>query len=146
MWTERRRITDIPPPPPAETVLHTITHYTCSGCGREVKPDAGIPDRGEFGYGVIKRVMADHTDRMPIRRIARRLAESDVEISGGSIQRILDTVGSGLEAPRREVEKDVRQADTPNADETSSRLHNDSVWMWVFLDPETGSTAYKMDL
>ena len=29
VWTKRRRITDIPPPPPAETVLHTITHYTC---------------------------------------------------------------------------------------------------------------------
>ena len=93
---------------------------------------------------VIKLVMADHTDRMPIRRIAGRLAESNVEMSGGTIQGILDMVGASLEEPRREVEKDIRQADTLNADETSSHLHNDSVWMWVFLDPETGSTAYRV--
>ena len=67
-----------------------------------------------------------------------------IAISTGTVHNILSGTGSSLGEPALKVRDRIRRARLLQVDETSVSLNGRKVWIWIFLDPETGDTYYAI--
>ena len=103
-------------------------------------PDTGPPPAGGCGRSVIARVISNHVGRMPFRRNAAVMG--GIGMSPATAHNIMRRTGACLRKPAGGIAEAVRGADVIHADETSMRPSGANVWVWMFLDPATGSTLF----
>lgn len=140
-----RDVTEIPPPPRPVTTRHTINAYDCAGCGRRgMEPETGLPGAGLLGSNAVGRIAANFIDRMPHRMNARRMKGAGLPVSVGTINNVLARLGRNLSGQAAALVAVLICARVLHIDETSFRLNGKTVWVWIFLDPDTGSTLYVL--
>ena len=141
--TEVIDITEIPQPVKATTTRHYLTTCRCSSCGMDgIDPRADLPKGGSYGRNVVGTVVHNFLDRLPGRLNAASMGRHGIEMSTGAIHNVLFRTGLSLGEPSLEVRDRIRRARLLHIDETSISLNGTKVWIWIFLNPETGDTYY----
>ena len=97
-----------------------------------------LPKRGEYGLGVVTATVMRHMDRLPFKLNSRAWARHNVAMSAGTVYAILASTGAGLAAPAEDILRRIRAAYVLNVDETSFSYNGETVWVWIFYNPETG--------
>ena len=122
-----------------------------AGSGREPEPSGGrqatvqerpeivhIPRSGTCGLNVLAALLFNFMDRLPHRLNVASMGRIGLRISVGTVHNILYRIGMGLNPPSREILELIRKAYVLHIDETSISLNGKLVWIWIFLNPETG--------
>ena len=136
-------ITEIPQPVKATTVRHILVTCRCGDCGLDgIGPNADLPKGGSYGKNVVTTVVHNFLDRLPGRLNAASMGRHGIVMSAGAIHNVLSRAGSSLGEPAPEVRDRIRRARLLHIDETSLSLNGKKVWIWIFLDPETGDACY----
>ena len=142
-------------------VLATATrHYTVScscgkcglgGMGTGIGPfgDApvpvpDIPKRGSYDKNVMMTVVHNFLNRLPVKRNAGSMGRHSIAMSTGTIHNVVSGTGYCPEEPTSEIRARIRRARLLHIDETTISLNGKKVWIWVFLDPETGDAYYTI--
>ena len=151
---QTRDITEIPEPVQATTTRHYLVSCSCGGCGLDgIEPGTGpsgdaavpvpdIPRRGSYGKNAVKAVLQNFLDRLTGRLNAASMERHGLRMSSGTIHNVLSGTGYCLEDPTGEIRARIRRARLLHADETSISLNGRKVWIWIFLNPETGDAYY----
>ncbi len=151
---EERDITEIPKPVPATTTRHYTVICSCGECGLDgigagtgpagdaAVPVPDIPKRGSYGKNVMMTVVHNFLDRLPHKRNADSMGRHGITMSTGTIHNVVSGTGYCLEKPASEIRARIRRARRLHVDETSISLNGRKVWIWVFLDPDTGDAYY----
>ena len=138
-------ITEIPKPARATTTRHYLVTCSCGSCGLGgIEPKSDMPKRGSYGRNVVATVVHNFLDRLTGRLNAASMGRHGIAMSTGTIHNILSGTGSSLGEPALEVRDRIRRARLLHVDETSVSLNGRKVWIWVFLDPETGDAYYTI--
>ena len=138
-------ITEIPRPVKATTVRHHLVTCRCGGCGLGgIEPNADLPRGGSYGRNVVATVVHNFLDRLPGRLNADSMGRHGIAVSTGTIHNILSGTGSSLGEPALEVRDRIRKARLLHVDEMSVSLNGRNVWIWIFLNPETGDVYYTI--
>ena len=136
-------ITEIPKPVPATTTRHYKITCGCGECGLDkIKTETDLPKEGSYGKNVVCTVVNNFLDRLPGRLNAASMGRHGIDMSTGAIHNVLFRTGMSLGEPSREVRARIRKARLLHIDETSISLNGTKVWIWIFLNPETGDTYY----
>ena len=138
-------ITEIPKPVKATTTRHYLVTCSCGGCGLGgIGPKADLPRGGSYGRNVVATVVHNFLDRLTGRLNAASMGRHGIAMSTGTIHNILSGTGSSLGEPAMGVRDRIRRARLLHVDETSVSLNGRKVWIWIFLDPETGDAYYAI--
>ena len=129
-----------------ETTRYNNKTCRCDDCGAEkITAEAGIPRSGTSDTGLIKKVVEDHHDRIPVARIRKRLMRQGIFLSDGTIQNIITATSEHLVPISEEIKESIRSCSILCIDETSVRFKNKLHWLWIFYDPQTGITFFTID-
>ncbi len=135
--------TEIPKPVPATTTRHYTIICDCGECGMgKIKSETDLPKGGSYGRHVVGTVVHNFLDRLPGRLNAASMDRHGVKMSTGAIHNVLSRTGLFLGEPALEVRARIRKARLLHIDETYISLNGTKVWIWIFLNPETGDTYY----
>ena len=136
-------ITEIPKPVKAKTTRHHLITCSCNDCGMGgIESKADLPKEGSYGKNVVATVVYNFLDRLTGRLNAASMGRHGITMSSGTINNILSRTGSSLGEPALEVRDRIRKARLLHVDETSISLNGRKVWIWIFLNPETGDVYY----
>ena len=118
-------------------VTHLILHRgRCPQCGRTSK--ALIPPDQRSGFGprfsaLIAEMAGNQGDS---RSLIQNFCQSvlGVNISRGTIQKVIDRVSAAIEPHYEAIGQEARQAPVNNIDETSHRHKGALTWLWVMAN------------
>ncbi|MEA2442207.1 MAG: transposase [Thermoleophilaceae bacterium] len=127
------------------TTEHQLLKVACSGCATHTR--AELPDDVEAGaFGPRLRATIVMLAVMLMSRRATLTLLGDmfgVQISLGSIEKILQDASGALAAPWEAIKQAVQGADVANADETSWRTGGQRLWLWAALSAT--AACYRID-
>ena len=103
-----------------------------------------IPPSGTYGLSVLAAILFNFMNRLPHRLNVASMGRIGLRISVGTVHNILYRIGMGLDPPSREILEWIRKAYVLHIDETSISLNGKLVWIWIFLNPETGDAYYAI--
>ena len=140
-----RDIAEIPPPAKAAATRHTISVYECRRCGRKgMEPDAGLPGAGNLGRNACVRIADNFVCRMPQRMNGERMGRDGLAVSAGTVNNVLARAGGNLKPVAAGLIAAMQRAGVLHIDETSFKLNGKIIWVWIFLDPATGSALFVL--
>ena len=132
-------IAEMPQPVKATTIRHILVTCRCGGCGLGgIEPNTDLPKEGSYGRNVVGTVVHNFLDLLPGRLNAASMGRHGIDMSTGAIHNVLSRSGLSLGAPTLEVRDRIRRTHLLHVDETSISLNGKRVWIWIFLNPETG--------
>ena len=138
-------VTEISEPVKATITRHRLVTCRCGGCGLgEIEPKTDLPKGGSYGRNVVAIVVHNFLDRLTGRLNAASMGKHGIAMSTGTIHNILSRTGLSSGAPALEMRDRIRRARLLHIDETSISLNGKNVWIWIFLDPETGDSYYMI--
>ena len=108
----------------------------------KIKSETDLPKGGTYGRNVVGTVVHNLLDRLPGRLNAASMGRHGIGMSTGAIHNVLSRTGLFLGEPALEVRARIRKARLLHIDETSISLNCTKVWIWIFLNPETGDAYY----
>jgi len=122
---------------PLEVVEHIIYQYENSNCIL-VEPELDLPN-GIYG----KNLQAFVSELKAIGGISLektadilKTLRPDLSICPATILSIIDNISQKLENPRTNVQKEIRNSQYNNADETGMRQDGQNGYVWVFCNPK----------
>jgi len=127
------------------TTEHQLLKVRCPGCATRTR--ATLPadvEPGAFGPRLRATVVMLAVMLMSRRATATLLGDMfGVQISLGSVERILKQASAALSAPWEQVRQAVQGADVANADETSWARAGQRLWLWAALSAT--AACYRID-
>jgi transposase len=119
---------------------HRLHGVCCPKCAARTRAELPQERRPAFGprlqAAVVTLVVRNRVSRRDTTELARELF--GVEISTGSVDRIVHRAGDALAAPHTRLEQDIKSAPVVNIDETGWKTAGDRRTLWGAL---TGRTA-----
>ena len=112
--------------------------------GQERRGSVHRPRSGTYGLNVIAAILFNFMGRLPHRLNAVSMARMGLRMSVGTVHNILCRTRMRLEPSSREILERIRGAHVLHVDETSLSLNGSLVWLWIFLNPETGDAYYAI--
>ena len=101
------------------------------------------PRRGAFGHNVMAEAVMQWLYRLPIRKIRAALKAGGLDVSVGTVCRIVMDAGSALvPVMNGNAELLRRRAKMIHADKTSYRVNGKRWNFWVFYDPQNKIVVY----
>jgi hypothetical protein len=117
------------------TTGHRLHRLRCPRCGKRVR--ASLPvgiERGAFGPRLRATIVTMASMMLSRRGVKLLLAEMfGLELSTGSVEKILKDAGGALAAPWEAIRGVVQSAGVAHADETSWRRAGERMWLWTAL-------------
>jgi len=131
---EKRIEEEIPNPQQIRVIEHSIHHYQCSCCNKNIVARNKAP-RSCFGKNVQSHVvLLKFEDRLPLRKVETSLNRHyKLGITNPGIYKITRQVAKKLTMPHHEIIKDVRSANIVYVDETKYKLNGKTWWLWTFV-------------
>lgn len=133
--TQRRTVTDIPPPTHNvyEIIYHRYWCPTCKKLVRDVVP--WMPPNQEFGPFIACWIAYHRILGLTIPKIRSSLYETyGIEISDDTVLKLEKWVAETLQNDYSDLKEEIAKADLLNADETKFRVGGENGWLWTFVN------------
>jgi transposase len=132
--TDSKIEVELPPPRKAVVTEFTIPVYESLDCGEEIR--GTLPDgRTPTGYGPqlqSEAVIGKILERLPFRRLAKRLAREGASMSTATLQGLVWTASDRLGEEVGAIHRLIRRSAVVHADETSFSVDGKKWGLWVF--------------
>jgi len=133
--TQRRTITDIPPP--IHEVYDIIYHrYWCPVCKKLVRNVVPwLPPNQEFGPFIACWISYHRILGLTLPKIRSSLYETyGIQISDDTILKLEKWVAETLQDDYNNLKEEIVKANVVNADETGFRIGGENAWLWAFVN------------
>jgi transposase len=126
---------DLPLPPPIVTD-HVAEAFKCPHCNktRKGKIPEEVLKQGWFGQNLVAYIVSLKMLALSFRKI-KALLEGwhNIKISGGGLTSIFVRNSKAIEEPNQEIEREIKNQNIVNVDETSHRENGRRLYTWVFV-------------
>lgn len=103
-----------------------------------MEPETELPRADMPGPRASAEIAGNFMDCMPHKMKARRMGRAGLVVSADTVQNVPAGMDRRLRAPAAAVSAVLVKARMLHVNETSFRLDGRTIWVWIFLDPETG--------
>jgi len=133
--TQKRTITDIPPP--TYNVYEIIYHRCwCPTCKKLVRDEVPwLPPNQEFGPFIACWIAYHRILGLTLPKIRSSLYETyGIKISDDTVLKLEKWVAETLQDDYSNLKEEIVKADCVNADETKFRVGGENGWLWAFVN------------